>query len=270
MKACLVIVSAALFLFTPVAGQVRGGPPIREEGERRQKLVDTLKKSLAAETTDAGKAAVLAKAMKDEPNPNVRRVVLDAIGPLSGAELDKFLTDVLTGDSDAGIRSQAAVALGHLGSEKTLAALGAAAKSDKTTDILMGDIGGRSSARRPATFAIAELAARFPKSADDAAVILRALSPAADTKDSESLADARLQALYQITRDEKLLKPFYERLKSREAPERVSGVVAFRFLKLKSAPPELLAAQKDDDREVRSWANFVVNEITAPKAAPRP
>jgi hypothetical protein len=30
---------------------------------------------------------------------------------------------------------------------------------------------------------------------------------------------------------------------------------------LKSAPPELVAALKDEDREVRSWAALVVKEI---------
>jgi hypothetical protein len=108
----------------------------------------------------------------------------------------------------------------------------------------------------------------LPKWADDAVAQLRALKPAADPKE-EQLADARAQALYQVTRDEKLLKPFFERLRSRDAKVRVDGVVAFRFLKLKSAPRELVAALKDDDDEVRSWAALVVKEIDTPKPPKR-
>jgi HEAT repeat protein len=118
---------------------------------------------------------------------------------------------------------------------------------------------GRSSARRAATFAVAELATRHRKIADDAAAKLRALSPVA--KDNESLADARLQALFQITHDDELLKPFFERLKSKDGKERVNGVVAFRFLNLKTAPPEVVAALDDASPDVTSWAALVLGEI---------
>jgi HEAT repeat protein len=92
---------------------------------------------------------------------------------------------------------------------------------------------------------------------------LRALRPAAaGPEDSERLADVRVQALYRSTRDEALLKPFYQRLRSRNAGVRVEGVVAFRFLGLKTAPAELVGALKDGDPEVRSWAILVVGEIT--------
>src|SRR5438094_904331 len=83
------------------------------------------------------------------------------------------------------------------------------------------------------------------ETADAAAAALRALRVADDGKDNEGLADARVQALYQITRDNALLKPFYERLKSKDARERERGVIAFRFLKLKGAPAELVNALKD-------------------------
>ena len=72
-----------------------------------------------------------------------------------------------------------------------------------------------------------------------------------------------------MTGDAKLLQPFYDRLRSPEARVRVNGVVAFRFLKLKAAPPELVAAQKDEDREVRSWADLIVKEIEDPKLPKR-
>jgi HEAT repeat protein len=258
--------AAALLLTIP---QTWAGPLTAEEAQRRKGVTDGLKKALAAEATVTGKLAVVAKVMKDEPSPDVRRTILDAALANPGPELDKFLTDVLTGDADAGVRSLAATSLGRHGSADGLAALAKAAATDRTTDIRVGDIGGQSSARRAATFAIAELAARHPKVAEDAAKQLRALEPAAVPKDTEHLADARLQALYQVTGDAKLIQPFYDRLRSPDAKVRVDGVVAFRFLKLKAAPPELVAAQKDEDKEVRSWANLVVNEIEKPKP-PKP
>lgn len=268
MKTCSALACAVLLLGAVAAGRSPAGPPSHEEGERRAKLAAQLKASLAAETTAAGKFAVLARAMKAEPSPDGRRTVLDAVPPLPGPELDTFLTGVLTADPDAGVRSLAAAALGKTGSEKCLPALATAAGTDRTTAVTTGDIGGRSSARRAATFAIAELAARFPKLADDAAARLRALNPPADPKDAEGLADARLQALYQVTRDAALLAPFYERLRSKDARVRIDGVVAFRALELTTAPAEVVAAIKDADGEVRSWAALVLGEIGDPKAVP--
>jgi HEAT repeat protein len=114
-------------------------------------------------------------------------------------------------------------------------------------------------------FAIAELAARFPRAADDATAAIRALPAVDDVKDDEGLADARVQALFQITRDNSLLKPFRERLRSKEATERVRGVVAFRFLKLKQAPLEVVNALKDASSEVRGWSALVLGEIGDPE-----
>src|SRR5262249_8166337 len=74
-------------------------------------------------------------------------------------------------------------------------------------------------------------------------------------------------ALYQITRDDALLKPFYERLKSQDARERRRGVVAFRFLKLKAAPAEVVNALKDTNSGVRSWTALVLGEIGDPKTS---
>jgi HEAT repeat protein len=245
-----------------------GGPagPISAEEARRQKqILEQLTKALAAETTDAGKLAQFARVMKDERNVNLRRQLLEMASKIPGPDLDAFVTHVLTEDADAGIRSQAATTLGRLGSEKCLAALAQAAAKDRTTQRVVGDVGGESSARRDATFAIAELARRFPKQRDDATAALRALPDADDPNGNENLADARLQALYQITRDGALLKPFHERLRSNDAGERARGVIAFQFLKLQEAPTEIVAALKDTSAEVRSWSALVLGRIGDPK-----
>jgi HEAT repeat protein len=175
---------------------------------------------------------------------------------------------VLASDSDAGVRSKAAEVLGRQGSEKCLRALAEAAGTDKTTDILRGCILGKSSARRTAMFAIADLVGRFPKLADQAATELRGLRAVEDPTDSESLADARRQSLYRVTGDKALLTPFYERLRSEDAKIRRDGVVAFQFCGLKIAPAEVTAAMADADPEVRSWAALVLGEIGDVKTVP--
>jgi HEAT repeat protein len=258
----------ALALFVLAVRPIGGGPPLREEGERREKLIADLKAALAAEATAAGKAAALRRAYQAEPSPSVRRVIFEHIPTQPDAAIDRFLAGVLTGDADAGIRSLAAKALGTHGTEGCLPALAKAAATDKTTEVHIGCIVGKGTARRAATFAIAELAVRHPKLADRAATALRELKPPADPKDSESLADARAQALYQVTRDEKLLVPFLERLRSKDAKVRESGAVAFQYFKLMVAPRELVKALSDADAGVRSWAALALGEIADPKTVP--
>ena len=187
---------------------------------------------------------------------------------MPGAELDTLLAGLLTHDADAGIRTEAAATLGRLGSEKCLTALNQAARTDRTTAIRIGDVGGQSSARRAATFALANLAHRFPKLNREAADAIRPLPilPVAD--DPEGLSDARVQALYQVTRDDTLLAPFFQRLQSKDAQVRIHGIIAFRFLKLTIAPPQVVATLADPSADVRSWSALVLSEIADPQTAP--
>lgn len=259
MALILGIAAPDLSLARPISGP---------EAERQAQVVDQLQKSLAAETTDGARFTHIARVMNEERDVNLRRRVLETAARFPGSELETFLTGVLTSEEDAGLRSLAATKLGKVGSEKQLGALANTARNDRTTSITIGDVGGQSSARRAATFAIAELAARFPKLADEAAAKLRDLPGLADAKrDNEGLADARVQALYQITGDESLLRPFYERLRSKDAEVRVNGVVAFQFLEIKVAPPEIVSALKDSSSDVRSWSALVLGRIGDPKAA---
>jgi HEAT repeat protein len=241
------------------------GPISREEADRQTGVLTQLKASLAAAASDADKVAILGGVMGAERDANFRRRVLELAAEIAGPQREKFLISVLTTDEDGGLRSQAATLLGQTGSEECLAALVKSAASDRTTMIIFGDVGGRSSARRSATFAIAELAQRHPKIADKAAAELRALPDKLDLIDRESLGDARLQALFQVTRDEALLKPFFERITSDVASTRRDGVNAFQFLKLKVAPPEVVAALNDPDAFVRANAALVLGNIKDPK-----
>src|SRR4051812_17419190 len=114
------LLSLGLSLSVLAVGLARGGPPLREEGEQREKLVATLKAALAAEATAAGKAAALGRAYKAASSPDVRLVVFEHLPKPPDPAIDRFLTDVLTGDPDAGIRSLAATALGTHGTDRCL------------------------------------------------------------------------------------------------------------------------------------------------------
>jgi HEAT repeat protein len=257
-----------LFLGTvSTAGLAVAGPVTGPEAARQVQVVDQIKRTIAAEHSDPAKFTHIARLMRQEPDPNVRRQILNVAAEIPGPDLDQFLTDVLSHDQDAVLRSQSATTLGLKGSDNCLPTLARAASDDRTTSMTIGDIRAQSSARRAATFAIAELASRFPKLADDAVAKLRVLPVLDDARDNESLADARAQSLYQVTHDDDLLKPFYDRLKSREPTERQCGVIAFRFLKLTQAPPELVNALKDADADVRRWSALVLGEISDPKTA---
>jgi HEAT repeat protein len=241
-----------------------GGPITGPEAKRQAQVLEQLKKSVAAEKDDANKFALIRGVLSAEKDPNFRRKILDLAAGIKGPAQEDFFLFVLTADEDSGIRSLAAMTLGKTGSEKCLAALAKSAASDRTSLMIIGDVGGNSSARRAATFAIAELVQRHPKLADKAAAEFRALPDKFDAKDNESLADARLQSLYQVTRDESLLKPFFERLRSENAEARMDGANAFQFLKLKKAPPELVAALQDEDVGVRSNVALVLGGIGDP------
>ncbi|MCW3053946.1 MAG: lyase domain protein repeat-containing protein [Chthonomonadales bacterium] len=262
------LVAVALSLGMVQGERLSAEPMARHASPVQFQVSKPYQKDIDAEPTVEKKFAYITRAMKAEQNANARRQILEAALRIPGTEREKFLINVLATDEDSGLRSQAATGLGHFGSEKVLNLLADAARNDRTTMMLLGDVGGASSARRAATFAIAELATRFPRIADEAATKLRALPVIEDPKDNESLADARAQALYQITQDRALLTPFYARLRSKDARERERGIVAFQFFKVKSAPLEIVGALKDTNLDVRMWAALVLGGIGDPKTVP--
>ncbi len=262
-------IALAVFACLSAAAWSVAGPVSAEEGQRQAQVMDQFRKALDREPKAEAKVAVAEKTLKEEPSVELRHRMLDAAAKIPGPEIEPFLTARLTDEGDAGLRSRVAKLLGERGSEKCLGALVECAVKDKTTDIEIGCIRGRSSARRAATFAVADLVARYPKLADAAAAKLSGPSVPVkeDPRDNEGLVDARMQALYRITRDEAHVQPFYDRLKSQDAKVREKGVVAFRFLKLKKAPPELVETLKDADPSVRQWAALVLGEIGDAKTA---
>src|SRR5262249_8978490 len=126
---------AFLTLLTPLlwAYQSPAGPVTREEGPRRTQVLDKLTKALATAPTAAAKFALITQVMKGESAVEVRRRILESATRVPGPECEAFLTALLTDEEDAGVRSQAATALGLVGSEKCLPALARCAESDRTT-----------------------------------------------------------------------------------------------------------------------------------------
>src|SRR5262249_7703866 len=152
MKSCSILAAAALLLGIARVSVSLAGPISREESQRQAQVLERLKKALGAETTDSAKFAHIARVMKHERDANFRRQLLNTATQIPGPELEKFLTNLLTSEEDAGLRSQSATTLGLIGSEKCLPPLAQVARNDRTTSIQIGDVGGRSSARRAATF----------------------------------------------------------------------------------------------------------------------
>jgi len=253
--------------FLSMAALSVAGPITGEEAKRQAQVLDDLKSALKKESKAAVRFELIGKAMKGEVSPDLRNRLLDLAASENGPEIESFLTTQMAVDEDSGIRSQMATLLGKRGSEKSLAVLLHYAEKDKISLMVKGCIGGQSSARRSSIFAIAELAGRYPKIADEAAAKLRSLPVKEDPEVRDNLADARNQALYQITREEALIAPFFQKLKSKEATERVNGIVAFRFLKLSKAPIEVVETLKDADPSVRRWSALVLGEIGDPKTA---
>jgi HEAT repeat protein len=236
-----------------------------EEAKRQAQVLEKLKDALAVEKQVEAKFKLIGKSMKEEKSVSLRYKVLDLAASVNGLEIETLLTALLTSEADAGIRSRVATLLGQRGSEKSLGALVQCAEKDKTTDAEIGCMRGQSNARRSAIFAIAELTSRFPKLAGEAAANLRALQVNEDPKVRDNLVDAKNQALYQITHEEALIAPFFERLKSKEAKERVNGIVAFRYFKLAKAPHEVVKTLEDSSLEVRQWTALVLGDIGDPK-----
>ncbi|HUS46985.1 MAG TPA: efflux RND transporter permease subunit, partial [Phycisphaerae bacterium] len=244
-----------------------GGMPGTEESARRRAALADLDEALAKASAEAGRLKLLSDAMRAEPASDVRRQMLSRANLLSDPAQEAWMLEILKDAPDCHLRGAAAVRLGKIGSRKAVEPLITAACHDKKTCGWMGCMRMEGTARRSAIFALAELAARLPKTQPRILKALRELPVKIDKADRESLGDARLQALYQLTGDAKLIQPFFQRLKDGDAEVRKRGVVAFRFLKLRKAPKELISRLTDSSADVRSWAALVLGEIGDPVAA---
>ena len=186
----------------------QGKPPSAEDGQNQRQRLATLEQAVAVADSPSAKLAHYAEALRDAPDAEFRGKVLAIASKTAAPELEAFLIRMAQTDPDAMIRGRAAAVLGQQGSVDCLAVLAELAASDKPTTFQIGCIRSTGTTRRQATFALAELAARFPDASPRVAAILRDLKTPPDP-DPERLADARIQALYQVTKDGALIKPFW-------------------------------------------------------------
>ena len=243
--------------------------PPEEEGQRRQRLLARLDRALAKETTEAGKYAHVRDAMAVETVTVMRRQILLRASRLSGEVLEDWLIGLLRNEQDHFMRGCIATLLGKKGSEKSVGPLISIAYFDRKTRAVVHDILTQGTARREAIFALAELGNRLPKAKPRVTAALRLLPARPDRKaDPEGIYDVRLQALYQLTGEAKLIRPFIKWLASDDPKERTRGVCGLRFLKLRKAPPELIVRLTDSSAEVRTWAALVLGEIGDVAAVP--
>lgn len=246
---------------------VHAKPPSPDTIQDQRRTLTALEQAIVAAGTPSEKLAQCTAALRAAPDADFRGKILELASKIAAPELEAFLTSSARTDPDSMVRGRAATFLGQRGSRDCLAVLAELAASDKATAFQVGCIQSTGTSRRQATFALAELAGRFPDTAPRIAAILRDLKTPPEPE-SEHLGDARIQALYQITKDEALIKPFLDRLRADDAEQRISGVVAFRFLKLHQAPRELIRLLDDPSPKVTSWVALVLGEIGDASAVP--
>ena len=239
---------------------VQAKPPSPDTIQDQRRTLNALEQAIAAAGRPSEKLARCADALRDATDADFRGSILEIASKIAAPELEAFLIPIARTDPDAMVRGRAAAFLGQRGSRDCLVVLAELAASDKPTAFQVGCIRSTGTTRRQATFALAELAGRFPDVSSRVATILRDLKTPPEP-DTEHLADARIQALYQVTRDESLIKPFLDRLRADDAEQRISGVVAFRFLKLRQSPHELVRLLDDPSPKVTSWVALVLGEI---------
>jgi HEAT repeat protein len=254
-----IMLTDAVLMATPISGQ---------EAQRRKDAIARFDAELAKAGDDDGKLAVVRQATRDESIPDMRREFMSRALALKAPGLEDWLIERLREEPDCMVRGEVALLLGKTGSPKAVDPLIAAAKSDAETTGEIGCIRMHGTVRRQAMFALAEMGGRLADERGKIIKALRALPDRDDKQDHESLHDVRRQALYQLTGEKNLLDVFFRRLADKEPKERIRGVVAFQFLKLRQAPAEIVALLRDTDEQVRSWAAVVLDRIGDPATAP--
>lgn len=216
--------------------------------------IGRIRASLDRYSEGSGKIRFLQGTLTQTTNSAVRQEVLRMGEAVGGDDFEQLLIEVVGADWDVDLRISAVTLLARWGTSRSIQPLLDCARSDATGEFRRGCTVGRTNARGYAYFALAELGLRLPSERERLAEAVRASPITCD-------ADTQTMVLYMLTGEERLLRPFYERLASVDPKTRISGVVAFRFLKLTRAPKELTQLIQDSDPEVRMWVALVLGEI---------
>lgn len=244
---------------------IREGAALMSDAEQAhiKAEVEATRVAVQQQDTPRGKHSILRTAYAKSESPYVKKYILEMTSAIEGPELEPFLLSVLGDDADVRLRIAAVKALAEHGTTNAVQPLLNCAEKDPEGEDGWDCVRYHTSARRDAYFALSEIGLRYPAARSQIAQGISNLPITAD-----DLKDPKIQALYVLTQDRALLTPFYERLQSTNAKERVNGVVAFRFLKLNRAPKELVGLIDDPSQDVRSWVALVLGEIGDTETVP--
>lgn len=238
-------------------------PPSAEESARRKAKVEQIRESIEEYATSSERMKYLERELASIEDTYVREKIIDLVVRVGGDELEAMFIRLVQNDPDVRIRTVAVEKLSQYGTSLSIQPLLDCAEKDPTSRYKVGCMVGRRNARRNAYFALAEIGLRIPLERQRIAAAVRKIPVASD-----QLADVKIQILYILTGNKNLLTAFFKRLESPDPKIRVDGVVAFRFLKLRTAPKELTALIHDKSKEVRSWVALVLGEIGDPQTVP--
>lgn len=242
---------------------LRARPPSAEVTARRKAEVEQIQKSLEKYATSSEKIQHLEKELARNKDTYVREKIVDLAATVGGDELEPMLIRLVQDDPQVRVCIAAVKKLAQHGSALSIPVLLDCARQNPTGRFQRDPMVSAWIAPRNAYFALAEIGLRVPKERQRIAAAVRKLPVVHD-----QLADVKIQTLYMLTENENLLAPFFERLDSPDPEIRQDGVVAFRFLKLRSAPKELTVLIHDDSEKVRRWVALVLGEIGDPQTVP--
>lgn len=225
--------------------------------------IEAIQRAVEKQDAPGEKHATLRAAFAKGKIPYVKKHILEMAVAIGGPELEPFLLSVLRDEPHAGLRIVAVRALGEHGSTNAVQPLLNTAENDPESKAGWLILLYRTTARRDAYFALAEIGLRHPDARKSITTAITALPVPAD-----DFHDVKAQALYILTQNKELLKAFFERLQHEDPKIRVRGVVAFRLLRLTQAPKELVELLDDPHRDVRSWVALVLGEIGDPVTIP--
>jgi len=237
--------------------------PSVEESARRKARVEQIRESLEKYATSSERMRYLERELAGIEDTYVREKIVDLVVSVGGDELEAMLIRLVQDDPNVRIRIVAVEKLSQYGTSLSIQPLLNCAERDPTGRYEIGCTVGRRNARRNAYFALSEIGLRIPLERQRIVAAVRKIPVVPD-----ELADVKIQTLYILTGNNDLLTPFFKRLESPDPKMRVDGVVAFRFLKLRTAPKELTALIHDKSKEVRAWVALVLGEIGDPQTVP--
>jgi len=253
----------AAVLFALSSARLVAKPMSAEAMARIQAEIVGIKSFLTSHRTASEKIHFLSKALDRTSSVHVGEKILELAGQVGGPDLETLLIHVVQGSAEVRLRTIAVQKLAQYGTPSCIEPLLKCAEKDPTGQYQVGCIRGQRNARRDAYFALAEIGLRLEEERKRIADAIRGLPVT-----SGDLNDPKIQTLYILTGNTDLLRPFYRRLASPDPKIRVPGVVAFRFLKLKRTPQELVDLIDDPEQEVRSWVALVLGEIGDPATVP--